>query len=129
MSHENYTRHNVLQEGGLGESIGRSGEEEGPESLDGAGSSAAACDGAARSLRQWFNLVMQSLASCLSTRPVVHSLLVWIYCLRDLSSELTTFQTSTMLGNHMDLWSTALAEKIYCVELTSLGTPISGTIC
>ena len=92
MSHENYTRHNVLQEGGLGESIGRSGEEEGPESLDGAESSAAVRDGAARWLRQWFNLVVQLvLASSLSTRPLVHSLLVWIYCLRDLSSELTTF--------------------------------------
>ena len=29
----------------------------------------------------------------------------------------------------MDLWSTALAERIYCVELTSLGTPTSGTNC
>ena len=66
MSHENYTRHNVLQEGGLGESIGRSGEEEGPESLDGAGSSAAAAAvaGAAHLLRQrliWW---------CSGVRPV-----------------------------------------------------------
>lgn len=37
------------------------------------------------------NLVVQWCASGLSTWPVVHSLLVWIYCLRDLSSELTTF--------------------------------------
>jgi len=80
VSHENYTRHNVLQEGGLGESIGRSGEEEGPESLAGAGSSVAARNGDARSLRQWINLVVQSVASGLSIRSLVHSLLVWIYC-------------------------------------------------
>lgn len=47
-----------------GESIGRSGEEEGPESLDGAWSSAAARGGAARSLRQWI------IWWCSRVRPV-----------------------------------------------------------
>lgn len=136
MSHENYTRHNVWQEGGSGESTGG-----GVERKRGAGPWLTTRPAAAPDL------------PLLGSPYGVRRSKGWILCRRAGAAEApcpwcTAFwygyivKRSQLRAHNgarlppceeiiviMDLWSTALAERIYCVELTSLGTPTSGTNC